>query len=100
MNSVLIILLGLLHIADGIVTYFGLMFASVDEVNPVVNYFIALIGLGYSIFLLKSLCLLVIATLYVKRHIIKSLWCNTTLASATSFYIWVVNNNVSLIMGS
>ena len=99
-NTLLIILFGLLHIADGIVTYFGLMFAGVDEVNPVVNYFIGVLGLGYSIFLLKLVCLLVIATLYIKRRNIKSLWCTTTLACAASFYIWVVNNNVNLLMGA
>jgi hypothetical protein len=100
LNSILIVLFALLHIADGIVTYFGLSFAGVEEVNPLVSYFIGVLGLGYSIVLLKLICLMVIGTLYIKRRTIKSLWGTTSLACAASFYVWVVNNNVSLLISS
>ncbi|MDD4914084.1 MAG: DUF5658 family protein [Methylococcales bacterium] len=96
----MIVLFGLLHIADGIVTYLGLMLSEVVEVNPLVNYFIELLGLGFSIILLKLACLLVIATLYVRRRRMTSIWSTTTLACATSFYFWVVNNNVGLLLGT
>jgi hypothetical protein len=43
---------------------------------------------------------MVIGTLYIKRRTIKSLWGTTSLACAASFYVWVVNNNVSLLISS
>lgn len=98
-NSLLIMLFGLLHTADGIVTYVGLKFTDVDEVNPVLNFFSALMGLGFSIFLLKLICLSVIAYLFFTRRKITSCWSTATLASAVIFYCWVVSNNVVLVAG-
>jgi hypothetical protein len=98
-NSLLILAFGLLHTADGIVTYVGLKFTDVDEVNPVLNFFSALMGLGASIFLLKLLCLSVIAYLFFTRRNINSCWSTATLASAVIFYCWVVSNNVVLVSG-
>lgn len=37
MNALLIVLFGVLQVADGVVTFFVLKFAGVDEVNPVLN---------------------------------------------------------------
>lgn len=100
LNSLLIVLFGLLHIADGVVTYLGLRFAGLDEVNPVLNYFVGIWGLGYSISLLKLLFIAVIASLFFTRHKMKSGWNTTTLACAVAFYCWVVSNNMDLVVGA
>jgi len=99
-NTLLIVLFGLLQTADGIVTYLGLRFASVDEVNPVLNFFAGEFGLGLSITVLKLVCLGVVAFLFFGRHKIKSRWSTTTLACAVTFYCWVVSNNLLLVAGS
>jgi len=98
-NSALILLFGGLHIADGIITYLGLTFAELAEVNPLLNYFTGLLGLGGSITLLKLLILGVIAAIFIDRRTIKSRWGSATLALAVMFYCGVVINNVMLIVG-
>lgn len=98
MNTLLIILFGLLHVADGVITYLGLNFTSVDEVNPVLNYFIELLGLGFSITFLKLACLSVLVFLFYDRHKMKSRWITASLASAVTFYSWVVSSNVLLVV--
>jgi uncharacterized membrane protein len=100
MKALLIVLFGLLHVADGVVTYFGLHFTDVDEVNPVLNFFIGLLGLGCSITLLKLAILAVVAFLFFERHKMKSRWITATLASAVTFYGWVVSSNVLLVVGA
>jgi len=99
-NGLFIVVFGLLQVADGIVTFFGLKFAVVDEVNPLLNNVADVLGLGYSITLLKLAGLAFIAFLFVDRHKMKSGWITTTLGVAVSFYSWVVSNNVMLVMGA
>lgn len=98
MKTLLIVIFALLQVTDGMVTYFGLNFAGVDEVNPVLNLFVELIGLGYSIAVLKLAGLVFVTFLFIERHKMKSLWITATLASADSFYSWVVVNNFSLVL--
>ena len=100
MNTFFIVLFGLLQIADGIVTFFGLKFAEVDEVNPVLNYVANFIGLGFSITLLKLAGLAFIIFLFYDRRKMKSRWITTTLALSVTFYSWVVSNNVILVVGA
>jgi hypothetical protein len=94
----LIILFGLLHVADGVVTYFGLRFFELEEVNPILTYCAEFIGLESSIVLFKLAELGFIAFLFLDRHKMRSPWITATLASAVVFYGWVVTNNVSLVL--
>ncbi len=89
---------GLLHIADGVITYLGLSFDVVDEVNPVLNFFAEHVGLGFSITTLKLACLSVLIYLFYRRHKMQSRWITATLASAVTFYSWVVSNNIFLVI--
>lgn len=98
MNSLLIILFGLLHVADGVITYLGLSFDVVDEANPILNFFAEQVGLGLSITALKLACLSVLVYLFYGRRKMKSRWITTTLASAVTFYSWVVSNNIFLVV--
>ena len=100
MNAFFIVLFGLLQIADGIVTFFGLKFAAVDEVNPVLDVFVGLLGLGYSITLIKLMGLAFIAFLFFDRRKMKSRWITTSLGLAVSFYSYVVGNNLLLVVGT
>ena len=97
-DALLIILFGLLHVADGIVTYFGLSFFDLEEANPVLNYCADSFGLGCSITVLKMMELSFIAFLFASRRKMKSPWITATLASAVVFYSWVVTNNVMLVV--
>lgn len=99
-NALLILFFGVLHIADGLVTYHGLSFAAVDEVNPVLNYFAGLWGLGMAIMLLKLVILFVITCIFIDRHTIKSRWGTATLAWADTFYSCVVTNNFVLVIST
>lgn len=99
-NTSLILLFGLLHTADGIVTYFGLKFNYADEVNPVLLFFAGTMGLGLAIFALKLLCVEFIALLYFARRNIRSCWGTATLFSADAFYSWVVSNNILLVVSA
>ena len=99
-NTLMIVLFGLLHVADGVVTYLGLSFANVNEVNPVLNYFAGLFGLGVAISVLKLAILVVITFIFIDRHTIKSRWGTAMLAWADTFYSWVVTNNFILVMGT
>jgi hypothetical protein len=98
MYAILIILFALLQVADGIVTYLGLSFSGLEEVNPVLNFSSELLGLGYSIFLIKAAGLAFITFLFFDRHKMKSGWIKATLTSAVAFYSWVVTNNVLLVI--
>jgi len=98
-NALLIVLFGLLQVADGIVTFFGLKCANVDEVNPVLNFFAGLLGLGLSITLIKLAGLAFITFLFFDRRKMKSRWITTTLGLAVAFYSWVVSNNMLLVAG-
>lgn len=100
MNTLLIILFGLLHVADGVITYLGLSFDLVDEANPILVFFAELLGLGVSITALKLLCLSVLAFLFYDRHKMKSRWITAALTSAVSFYSWVVSSNVLLVVSA
>lgn len=99
MNAFFIIVFGLLQIADGVVTFFGLKSADVDEVNPVLNFFAEQVGLGLSITLLKLAGLAFIVFLFVDRRKMKSRWITTALGLAVTFYSWVVSSNVILVVG-
>ncbi len=98
MNALLIILFGLLHVADGIITYLGLSFDVVDEANPVLNFCAEQVGLGFSITVLKLACLSALIYLFYGRQKMKSRWVTATLASAVTFYTWVVSNNIFLVV--
>lgn len=100
MDALLILLFGLLHIADGVVTYLGLKFFGLEEVNPVLILSAKAIGLGNSITLFKMGELGLVAFLFFDRHKMRSRWITATLASAVVFYGWVVTNNVSLVVYS
>ncbi len=100
MNALLIVLFGLLQVADGVVTYFGLGFASIDEANPALNVFVQVLGLGGSITLFKLVGLSFIVFLFIDRRKMKSRWITATLASAVSFYSWVVSSNAVLVAGA
>lgn len=100
MNTVLIVLFGLLQIADGIVTYLGLSFANLDEANPALAPFVNYLGLGGSITLFKLAGLCFVLFLFLDRHRMNSPWITATLASSVGFYSWVVSNNASLVLGS
>ena len=99
MNAFFIVLFGLLQVADGVVTFFGLKFANVDEVNPVLNFFAELLGLGPTITVLKLAGLAFIAFLFYDRHKMKSRWITTSLGVSVGFYSWVVSNNLILVAG-
>ncbi len=99
MNAFFIIVFGLLQIADGVVTFFGLKSAEVDEVNPVLNFFAEQVGLGLSITLLKLAGLAFIVFLFCDRRKMKSRWITTALGLAVTFYSWVVSSNVILVVG-
>jgi uncharacterized membrane protein len=98
-NALMIVLFGLLNVADGVVTYLGLSVADVIEVNPILNYFAGLLGLGVAIVLLKLAILIIIAYIFFDRHSIQSRLGTVTLASADTFYGWVVFSNSILFMG-
>lgn len=100
MTASLIILFGVLQIADGVVTYLGLELPGLDEANPVLNTCAGIFGLGASIAVLKLAGLAFITFLFFDRHKMKSRWITATLASAVSFYTWVVANNVSLVLAA
>lgn len=100
LNTLMIVLFGLLHVADGMVTYIGLSFTEVVEVNPVLNYFAGFLGLGLAISSLKLAILVFIAFIFFDRHTIKSRWGTAILAWADTFYSWVVTNNCILVMGA
>ncbi len=99
-TATLIVLFGLLQIADGIVTYLGLDQSLVDEVNPMLNACASFFGLGLSITVLKLVGLAFITFLFFDRHKMKSRWITATLGTAVGFYAWVVANNVSLVLGA
>ena len=98
LNTCMIVLFGLLHVADGVVTYLGLSFSDVDEANPILNYVAGQYGLGLAIMLVKLTVLLVLALVYFDRHSIKSRWGTAALAWADTFYSWVVASNFILVM--
>jgi len=99
-TATLIVLFGLLQVADGVVTYQGLNQSLVDEVNPLLNACAEWFGLAASIAVLKLAGLVFIAFLFFDRHKMKSRWITATLGLAVSFYGWVVANNVSLVLGA
>jgi hypothetical protein len=100
MYAILIILFGLLHIADGIVTYLGLSFFGLEEVNPVLTFSSGVMGLGLSILLFKLAELGFLAFLFSGRRQMRNRWVHVTMASAVGFYGVVVTNNVALVVGS
>lgn len=104
MYGLLIILFGLLQIADGLVTYHGLNFSGLDEANPLLNFCAEHFGLGLSIALLKLAGLGFITFLFFDRHKMKSRmksrWITATLTLAVSFYSYVVTNNLMLVVDS
>lgn len=98
MIAALIVLLGLLHVADGLVTYVGLSFRGLEEVNPILNFCADHIGLASSITLFKFGELVIVAFLFADRKKMRSPWVTATLGSVVAFYGWVVTNNVTLVL--
>lgn len=97
LNTALIVMFGLLHTADGLITYLGLKFTDVDEANPLLLLVAGSLGLGLSIFLLKLLCLSFIALLFFARRNLGNCWSTASLISADAFYSWVIGNNLFLV---
>lgn len=98
-NTVLIVLFAVLHVADGLITYLGLSFTEVDEVNPLLNYAAGILGLGRAIVLLKLIILSFIAAIFFDRCTIKGRWATVALMLAVVFYSGVVASNVMLVVG-
>jgi hypothetical protein len=82
------------------VTYLGLSFSNVIEVNPILNFFADLLGLGFAIILLKLAILTAITFIFFDRRSIKGRLGTATLASADTFYSWVVTNNFMLLFAA
>lgn len=100
LNSALIVTFALLHTADGIITYLGLKFTTVDEANPLLLIAASSWGLGLAIFLLKLVCLAVIGLLFFARRNLGNCWSTASLLSADAFYSWVVGNNLFLVVAT
>jgi len=98
MYVLLIVVFGLLQVADGVVTYLGLSLSGLEEVNPVLNFCAELMGVGCSIVLIKMAGLAFITLLFVDRHKVENRWITATLTMAVAFYSWVVTNNVMLVI--
>ncbi|MCK9607016.1 MAG: DUF5658 family protein [Methylomonas sp.] len=99
LNTALLTLFGGLQVADGILTYLGLRFAELTEVNPLLNYVTGLLGLGVSITLLKLAILGVITAIFTTRRTIKRDWGTVALALAVIAYCGVNISNALLITG-
>lgn len=100
LTASLIAIFGLLQIADGIVTYLGLGTFGLAEANPVLDAVARLLGLAGAIAAVKLCGLAFIAFLFFDRHKMKSHWITATLASADTFYGWVLTNNLSLVLAA
>lgn len=97
LQACLIILIALLNIADGFLTYFGLTLFEVYEANPVLDMFSSRLGLGSAIIFIKAIILSGLILLFFRRSCARCMTNITTLALANVFYLWVVGNNTDLI---
>jgi Domain of unknown function (DUF5658) len=101
MNALLLVLLGLLQMADGTVTYVGIRGAMVDEANPLAELCFGHLGLGCSITVAKLIGLAIIGSVFLRRHRFnKRRHFTATLSVLVSAYSWVVANNVMLILAA
>lgn len=100
MDALLLILLGLLQMADGTVTYLGIKGDSVDEANPVAEWCFEYVGLGCSITAVKLAVVALIALIFFRRRQLKRRFLTATLSLLVSFYSWVVANNMMLVFAS
>lgn len=100
MNSPLLVAFALLQVADGVVTYIGLQCSDIDEANPLASFCFEHFGLGASITVLKLLGLAFIAFVFVRRHRLNSPWLTATLTGVVTSYVWVVAQNLLLVLGS
>jgi len=96
----LILLFGLLNIADGILTYLGLRYCEVAEANPILDVFSNTIGLGYSIMLIKSMVLASLLMLFLSRNTVNRCGSSLMLVAGNVLYFWVVGNNANLVLFS
>jgi len=96
----LILLFGLLNIADGILTYLGLRYCEVAEANPILDIFSHTIGLGYSIILVKSMVLASLIMLFLSRNTVNRCGSSIMLLTGNLLYFWVVGNNANLVLFS
>lgn len=94
----LIILIALLNIADGALTYLGLTFFEVAETNPVLDLFSSRLGLGSAIIFIKAIIISGLILMFVKRNCTRCYTNITTLFLTNIFYIWVVGNNTDVIL--
>ena len=94
----LIILIALLNIADGVLTYLGLTFYEVAEANPVLDVFSSRLGLGSAIIFIKAIIISGLVLMFIKRSCIRCYTNITTLFLTNVFYLWVVGNNTDLIL--
>jgi hypothetical protein len=100
MDGLLIVVFGLLQVADGAITYIGLRCTEIDEVNPFASFCFEHFGLGASITVMKLLGLAFIALVFARRHRIHSPWVTATLSLVVSAYVWVVAHNLNLVLVS
>lgn len=102
MRALLIILFGLLNITDGALTFHGLKFGSVAELNPVLDYLGSHLGLslGYAILAVKTLVIAALAYLLTCHYRMNRCAGILALIIANIFYLWVVGNNAHLVMFS
>ena len=94
----LIILIALLNIADGVLTYLGLTFFEVAEANPVLDLFSSRLGLGSAIIFIKAIIISGLILIFIRRSCARCYTNITTLFLTNVFYLWVVGNNTDVIL--
>lgn len=100
LTALLIAMFGMMQIADGIITYFGLSSFGLDETNPLLVLVAGFLGLGRAIAVVKLCGLAFITFLFFDRHKMRSHWITAALACADMFYGWVLTNNLSLVLAA
>jgi hypothetical protein len=100
MDRILIAAFALLQIADGLITYIGMRCSDIDEANPVASFCFEHFGLGTSIATLKVLGLAFLAVLFLRRHRVRCGWVTATWTIVVSAYVWVVAQNLALVLAA
>ncbi len=89
-----------MQVADGFITYLGLHAFGLEEANPLLNIIARVVGLGGAIAVVKLCGLAFITFLFFDRHKMQSHWITASLASADTFYGWVLTNNLKLLLAT
>lgn len=96
----LIILIAVLNIADGVLTYLGLTFFEVAEANPILELFSSRLGLGSAIIFIKAIIISGLVLMFFRRSCVHCYTNIATLFVTNIFYLWVVGNNTDLVLFS